>query len=124
LVSLFFLQGFIMPIVTLEDAKLQLNITDDEDDLIIDPMIGAAIGMVEHALQHDIYEKTADIPVDSTNVIDFEQLKDSKKAAIEMAIKLAVSTLYLHRESSVEVNLIENPAFNACLAGFTGVYLG
>lgn len=113
-----------MPIVTLQDAKLQLNITDDDEDILIEPMIDAAIGMVEHALQRDIYEKTADIPVDSTTAIDFQQLKNSKKAVIEMAIKLALSTLYTYRESDIEINLSENPAFKACLSGFGGVYLG
>ncbi|NQY64016.1 MAG: hypothetical protein HRT38_09850, partial [Alteromonadaceae bacterium] len=48
----------------------------------------------------------------------------SKKSALEMAIKLVLSTLYLHRESTTDINLSENPAFKACLAGFTEVYVG
>jgi hypothetical protein len=39
-------------------------------------------------------------------------------------VKLVLATLYLHRESALEIDLSDNPAFKACLSGFTGVYLG
>jgi len=113
-----------MPIVALEIAKEQLNVTENDDDLLIQTFISAAIGMVEHATERDLYETQAEVPVDAVNIIVFSDLKQSKQAAIQAAIMLALSTLYTYRESDLDVDLSENPAFNACLSGFSPVVIG
>ena len=113
-----------MPIVSLEAAKNQLNVTEHDDDTLIETFISAAIGMVEHAIQRDLYKTHAEAPNDAVNIIIFADLKQSKQAAIQSAIMLAISTLYVYRESDLDVDLSVNPAFNACLSGFTEVVVG
>jgi len=113
-----------MPIVSLEAAKEQLNVTESDDDLLIATFTSAAIGMVEHAIQRDLYETKAEVPVDAVNAIVFEDLKKSKQAALQAAIMLTLSTLYTYRESELDVDLSENPAFKACLSGFSEVVVG
>jgi hypothetical protein len=117
-----------MPIVTLEAAFSQLNIIDNEQILeetaIVEPMISAAIGMVEHMLQRDIYEEASEVPENTTNAIIFNELKATKQSALTMAIKLVISTLYIYREADLDVVLTENPALTACLSGFDSVVIG
>ena len=113
-----------MSIVSLDAAKLQLGLTGDEDNLLVTGLISAAHGIVEQALERDIYLTRPEVPENDTNAIVVDELKKSKQSALAMAIKLVLSTLYLHRESTTELNLSENPAFKACLAGFTEVYVG
>jgi hypothetical protein len=113
-----------MPIVTLPDAKLQLNITDDDEDILIDPMIDAAIGMVEHILQRDIYQMANEVPEGTANAIIFDELKKTKQAALSMAVNLVISTLYIYREADLDAVLTENPALTACLSGFNCVVVG
>lgn len=113
-----------MPIVTLEDTKLQLNIIDNDEDIVVNNMLDAAIGMVEHLLQRDIYETAAAVPEATVNAIVFDELKQSKQAALSMAVKLVVSTLYIYREADLDVVLTENPALQACLSGFNCVVVG
>ncbi len=115
-----------MPIVTLEQAKTQLNIgeLETDDDVLISGFINAAIGMVEQKIEKDIYEFTADIPADSVNTVDFEKLKESKQASLSTAVLLALSSLYLYRESDLDIDLTQNPAFMACLNGFIDVVVG
>ena len=113
-----------MSIVTLDAAKLQLGLTGDGDNILVMGLILAAHGIVEQALERDIYLTRAEVPESDINAIAIDELRKSKKSALEMAIKLVLSSLYLYRESSTEFNLSENPAFKACLAGFTEVYVG
>ena len=121
---MFINKGFIMAIVTLHAAKEQLNVTEGVDDLIIMTYINAAIGIVEHMIERDLYETQAEVPSDDTNSIVYESLKQSKQSALQAAIMLALSTLYTYRESELDVDLSENPAFKSCLAGFTTVVVG
>ena len=113
-----------MSIVSLNEAKLQLGLTGDGDNALVTGLILAAQGIVEQALERDLYLTRAEIPESDINAIALDELRGSKKSALEMAIKLVLSTLYLHRESTTDINLSENPAFKACLAGFTEVYVG
>jgi hypothetical protein len=117
-----------MPIVTFEEAVLQLNIIDEdqvlEESTIIESMISAAIGMVEHMLQRDIYEEVAEVPESTTNAIVFNELKATKQSALKMAIMLVISTLYIYREADLDTVLTENPALTACLSGFNSVVVG
>ena len=113
-----------MAIITIEEAKQQLNLTDNEDDIIVYELIDVAQGVVEQELQCDIYITRAQVPAADNNAIVFDELRQSKQAALKMAVKLVLSTLYLYRESSLDVNLSANPAFKACLAGFSTVLVG
>jgi hypothetical protein len=113
-----------MPIVSLDAAKNQLNVMEGDDDLLISTFLHAAIGMVEHTIERDVYETPLDVPGEAVNFIVFSALKKSKQAALEAAIMLALSTLYTYRESELEVDLSENPAFKACLIGFSDVVVG
>jgi hypothetical protein len=87
-------------------------------------MISAAIGMVEHMLERDIYEKADEVPESTTNAIIFNELKATKQSALTMAIKLVISTLYIYREADLDVVLTKNPALKACLSGFNSVVVG
>ena len=113
-----------MSIVSLDEAKLQLGLSGDGDNMLVASLISAAHGIVEQALERDIYLTRPEVPENDTNAIVVDELKKSKQSALAMAIKLVLSTLYLHRESTTELNLSENPAFKACLVGFTEVYVG
>ncbi len=113
-----------MPIVSLSAAKGQLNITEGDDDIIIMTFINAAIGIVEHALERNLYEQEDEVPSDDASAIVYSTLKESKKSAIQAAIMLALSTLYTYRESELDVDLKKNPAFKACLSGFNTVVVG
>lgn len=113
-----------MPIVSLEAAKSQLNVTENDDDLLIITFLNAAIGMVEHEIQLDIYEKNEEVPTNAVDFIVYSSLKKSKKAALEAAVMLALTTLYTYRESELDVDLSQNPAFKACLLGFNNVVIG
>jgi hypothetical protein len=113
-----------MPIISLEAAKHQLNMMEGDDDVLISTLLQAAMGMVEHAIGRDVYQILADVPNDAVNFIVFSALKKSKQAVLQAAIMLALSTLYTYRESSLEVDLSENPAFKACLSGFSDVVVG
>ena len=113
-----------MSIVSLDAAKLQLGLTGDGDNTLVTGFISAAHGIVEQELQRELYLTRAEIPENDTNAIAFDELKESKQSALEMAIKLALSTLYLYRESTTDIKLSNNPAFVACLVGFTEVYVG
>jgi hypothetical protein len=111
-------------IISVDEAKEQLGVEHDNDDMLIEGFVLAALGIVEHELQRDIYLTKSDIPESDINAISFYDLKETKKSVLKIAVKLVLATLYLHRESALEIDLSDNPAFKACLSGFTGVYLG
>jgi uncharacterized phage protein (predicted DNA packaging) len=74
-----------MAIITLEDAKAHLNITDDADDDLITAKIDAATAMLASALGFDIEEKFGTgIPAD-----------------IEEACRQLVGHLYENREATL-----------------------
>jgi hypothetical protein len=115
-----------MSLVTLEQAKLQLNIDDSDtlDDALVASLIPVAIGMVEQEIEKEIYDLSNQVPESAINYIVVETLKDTKKAALEMAVKLVLSSLYLYRESELDIDLKKNPAFMGCISGFIDVVVG
>jgi len=113
-----------MALITLAEAKQQLNITDTNDDAIITELIDVAQGIIEQEIQRDIYDLRAQVPITDLNALAVDELRPSKQAALQMAVKLVLSSLFLYRESELDVNLSANPAFKACLSGFSSVYVG
>lgn len=110
--------------ISLGEAKIQLNIEDDNEDDFISSLILSAQGSVEQELGIDIYHLRSEVPAEAESVIVTEELKATKVESLKMAVKLVLSTMYLHRESTTDLNLSENPAFESCIKGFRKVYIG
>lgn len=116
-----------MPILTLDAAKEQLNIidvTDTDEDQYISSLIPVSIGIVEGDLQRCVYEYLAEVPEDALNVLVLEGMKETKKEALVMAVKLVLSTMYAFRESDIKEKLNKNPAYVACIGLFDEVVVG
>lgn len=113
-----------MNIVSVPEALDHLGITCSNESMLIEGFISAAQGIVEQEIERDIYQSVEDVPEGNTNVIIFNELTPSKQAALQVATKLLLSSLYLYRESTTDLKLSENPAFKACISGFSGVYVG
>jgi len=113
-----------MPLITLEQAKDQVSVYDDEENDRLEGLINAAIGHVEQAIHRDIYEEQADVPSTANDPIVISTLKETHKASLRQACLLVLSSLHTTREADTEQELKTNPAFNALIAGFKRVPIG
>ena len=111
-------------LLSLDEAKAQLNEVGTEDDAYISSLIEAASGLVEQHIGKDIYLTAAEVPEGASPVVVMEALKSTRQAALKAAISLALASLFMNRESDTDVDLKSNPAFTACLAGFKDVIVG
>ena len=69
-------------IISLEEAKAHLNITDDADDALITAKIEAAQGYV-------------------AGFVDCEMTAEAAPAPVKEAVRLLLGTLYENRESAI-----------------------
>ncbi len=113
-----------MALLTLVEAKQQLNELSDEDDLYIESLIPAAMGLVEASIGRDILEKQSDITDASVDPVIFELLTPSKQASLKVAIKLQLSSLYINREADIDSGSVNNPAYELAIASFKRVRIG
>ncbi|AIY65194.1 head-tail connector protein [Pseudoalteromonas piratica] len=110
-------------VVELAQAKQQLNIDHTLDDSFITSLITASLGLIEGKLQRPIFNTQGEAG-DVANAIVIEDLKASSKAALQQAILLVVSDLYVNRESTTDAQQYENRALSALLASFDEVVIG
>ena len=113
-----------MDLITLEQAKDQVSVYDDEENTRIEGLIYAAIGRVEQAIHRDIYQEADDVPSTAIDPVIISTLKQTHKAALSQACLLALSSLHSTREADIEQELKNNPAFNELLSGFKRVPIG
>ena len=117
----------VMPVVSLAEAKEHLRVTHDDEDLLIQSLIDAAVGYLDgldgvlgRALAPQTYEAVFDaadsyrlplVPVVSSTVTEADGLAtvefvagypDGVPAPIKAAILLHIGSLYEHREQSAE----------------------
>ena len=71
-----------MQLITLEQAKDQVSVYDDEENDRLEGLINAAIGHVEQAIHRDIYEEQADVPSTANDPIVISTLKETRKASL------------------------------------------
>lgn len=130
------------PVVTLDEAKAHLRVTHDDEDLLIQGLVDAAVahldgldGVLGRALAPQSYEAVFDVapsyrlpigPVISTAIVEADGLATiafsagypgGVPAPIRQAILLHIGSLYEYREQSA-ADWTPTRAYEALLAPF------
>lgn len=111
-------------LITLNRAKQQLVIEDNEDDSKIEALIPQAIGLVVSDIGRDIYQSAIDVPENAEYPIVLDELNQYHKACLETAVLLQISSLWLSTEATSEKTASETPAYRSATRLFTRSLLG
>ncbi len=111
-------------IVTLERAKQQLGIYDNDEDDAIDALILSAVALVCADLGRDVYQTAAEVPENAEAPIVLEALSPLRKASLDTAVLLMITHLHTHRERDIEAKLTTNSAYTTALKPFARVLIG
>lgn len=113
-------------LATLNQAKDQLGIDIDDNyhNEKLERLIIRAVGLVCSDIGRDIYQTAAEVPEGAEAPIVLDGLSDIKKAQLETACLLQISSLDSNREVDTEKSLTTNPAYTSAIKGFRRVLIG